>query len=151
MENMFMPVAPLYYVLVVIITGAVLVNTVVGIFVENYEVAVQEREAKRERFVVLLTQIESFRTFLSFILLHVLFVLCTYRERKEAQPIDLKHLLHPDEVFRNPKVGFRKPLYVLVQSKPFEMLIAFFIIANTISMSFDSWKASSWQLFFNDW
>lgn len=53
-----MPVAPLYYVLVVIITGAVLVNTVVGIFVENYEVAVLERDSKRERFVVLLTQIE---------------------------------------------------------------------------------------------
>jgi len=42
-ENQMMPIAPTYYLLAIVISGAVLVNTVVGILVENYEVAVMER------------------------------------------------------------------------------------------------------------
>ena len=42
-ENQMMPIAPTYFMLVIVITSAVLVNTVVGIIVENYEVAVMER------------------------------------------------------------------------------------------------------------
>ena len=48
-ENIEISLAAIFYISSVLIAGAVLVNTVVGIFVENYEVAVSPRRECRAR------------------------------------------------------------------------------------------------------
>lgn len=111
MENIFMPIAPAYYMLVVIVTAAILVNTVVGIFVENYYVAVQEREDREKR------------------------------EGGSSQlhaQIHAKHALRTvEDQFQTPKSGFRLRLVCFATSTSFEFFIALAICANTIIMSLE--------------
>jgi hypothetical protein len=107
MENIFMPIAPVYYMLVVIVTAAVLVNTVVGIFVENYYVAVQEREdrEKREKHSAPLDA------------------------RRSEDPFE--------DRFPTPKSGFRLRLFLLATDARFDCFIALSICVSTVIMSLE--------------
>eukprot|EP00960_Hanusia_phi_P032705 750013-Hanusia_phi.AAC.1 len=106
-ENNQLLMASIFYIISLLVAGAVIVNMVVGVFVDCYFASMEDINSKSTEEVKVLT------TF--------------------------------PEVFDDPTSGIRLKAFTLINHGKFDMVIAFFIITNVLSMSFESYKQSEWQ------
>ena len=135
-ENQMIWLASTFYIASVLMAGAVLVNTVVGIFVENYDVASQLQNKKLEEIKKQQDAQQTPET------------LALVREKMaydllKAQDVQDRMLLY------HHATGLRRQVVTLVNAKVFDLLIAAFILLNTICMAIDSWKPAAWQKSFD--
>ncbi|EKX47601.1 hypothetical protein GUITHDRAFT_86293, partial [Guillardia theta CCMP2712] len=106
-ENNQLFMASIFYIVSLLVAGAVIVNMVVGVFVDCYFASMEDYT------------------------------------KTAAEPT--KIVLKLPEVFDDPTSGIRLKAFRVISHSKFDLFIAFFIITNVLTMSFESFKPSDWQ------
>ena len=110
----------LFYMLSVIAMAFVVINMVVGVFVDAYYKALAEQEKQQ-----------------------------TADNADHRKPA-LKAKDLPNVFEDPPMQSFREHLLMVVTNKKFDMLIALFICSNVVAMAFQSYKRHAWQTMFDE-
>lgn len=110
----------IFYMLSGVAMAFVVMNMVVGVFVEAYYKALDEASEKEKADNIT-------------------------HEAPALQESDLPHVFDDP-----PPGSLRDKLLTLVRNKKFDGLIALFICSNVLAMAFESWKRHSWQQQFDE-